>query len=129
MGNLTIGDVAKRAGMRTSAIRYYEEVGVLPPAARQSGQRRYDPAVLDRLAVVRLAQEAGFSVAEIRELVSGFERSGVASERWQALAQRKEAELDRLIAQAEGMKALLAESLRCGCITLDACSWIRRREA
>lgn len=124
MGNLTIGEVAKRAGVRTSAIRYYEDVGVLPPAGRRSGQRRYDEAVLDRLAVVHLAQESGFSVAEIRELVAGFEATGVATERWQELARRKLAELDGLMAKLQDMKLLLNESLRCGCVSLDACPWV-----
>ena len=53
---LTIGEVARRARLRASALRYYEDVGVLPPAVRVRGQRRYDEAVLVRLAVVRLAQ-------------------------------------------------------------------------
>src|SRR5262245_48198954 len=123
MSNLTIGEVAKRAGLRTSAIRYYEDVGVLPPAARRGGQRRYDAAVLDRLAVVHLAQEAGFTVAEIRELVAGFEDSGVATERWRELARRKLVELERQMARLQDMKLLLHESLRCGCVTLDACPW------
>ncbi len=69
---LTIGEVARRAGVRTSALRYYEEVGVLPPPERKSGQRRYDETVLARLAVVRLAQELGFTVAEIRALGRGL---------------------------------------------------------
>lgn len=124
MARLTIGEVAKRAGMRTSALRYYEEVGVLPPAERISGQRRYDEAVLARLAVVQLAQEVGFSVAEIRSLVDGFADTGVASARWQELARRKLAEVDALIRRAEHMKQLLEESLSCGCLTLDACQLV-----
>lgn len=129
---LTIGEVARRAGVRPSALRYYEEVGVLPPAERQSGQRRYDEAVLARLAVVRVAQEVGFTVAEIRALVEGFDQTGVAAERWQKLASRKLTEVDALIAHAENMKRLLEESLRCGCLTLDACALVadlRQREA
>ncbi len=121
---LAIGEVARRAGLRTSALRYYEEVGVLPPAARVDGQRRYNEAVLARLAVVRLAQEVGFTVAEIRSLVEGFDNVGVASHRWRVLASRKLAETDALIARAENMKRLLEESLHCGCVTLDACALV-----
>ena len=124
---LTIGEVARRAGLRTSALRYYEEVGVLPPAERVSGQRRYDEAVLARLAVIRLAQELGFSVAEIRSLVEGFDEASVPSERWREMATNKLTEVDALITRAEQMKQLLEESLRCGCLTLDACALVAQR--
>lgn len=127
MGTLTIGEVARRAGLRTSALRYYEEVGVLPPAERISGQRRYDEGVLARLAVIRLAQELGFSLAEIRALVEGFDDVGVPSERWRELASHKLTEIDALITRAAHMKQLLEESLRCGCLTLDACAVVLER--
>lgn len=127
MGTLTIGEVARRAGLRTSALRYYEEVGVLPPAERLGGQRRYDEAVLARLAVVRLAQELGFSLVEIRALVEGFDDVGVPSERWRELASQKLTEVEALITHAEQMKRLLEESLRCGCLTLDACAVVLAR--
>ena len=65
---LTIGDLAHRAGLATSAIRYYERVGLLPPAARVSGQRRYGEDDVARLAFIGAAQHAGFTLAEIREL-------------------------------------------------------------
>lgn len=122
MRAMTIGEVARRAGVRPTAIRYWEGEGVLPPPRRAGGQRRYDEAVLARLAVVRLAQEVGFSVAEMRALVEGFDAEGVAAERWRALAERKLGEVDALIARAEETKRVLAESLRCGCVTLDACA-------
>ena len=127
MGTLTIGEVARRAGVRTSALRYYEEVGVLPTAERVNGQRRYDEAVLARLAVVRLAQDLGFTVAEIRALVEGFGDVGVPSERWRELASRKLTEISALITHAEHMRQLLKESLDCGCLTLDACAVVLER--
>lgn len=127
MAMLTIGEVARRAGLRASALRYYEEVGILPPAERVGGKRRYDEAVLARLAVIRLAQDVGFSVAEIRSLVEGFDEAGVASTRWQELAGRKVGEVDALINRAEQMKRLLEESLGCGCLTLDACQLVLQR--
>lgn len=124
MGALTIGEVAQRAGLRTSAVRYYEDAGVLPPAARVGGQRRYDETVLARLAVIRLAQEVGFSVAEIRALVDGFDNAGVASERWQEMARLKMADVNALLQRAERMKQLLEASLECGCLTLDTCQLV-----
>jgi MerR family redox-sensitive transcriptional activator SoxR len=124
MVSLTIGEVARRAGLRTSAIRYYEEVGVLPPTVRIGGQRRYDEAVLARLAVVRLAQEVGFTIAEIRSLVKGFDEAGVPSARWRQLATHKLTEVDALIARAGQMKRILEASLHCGCVTLDSCALV-----
>ncbi len=77
-GDLTIGELARRAGVRTSALRYYEDVGVLPVARRVSGQRRYAPEALQRVAVVQVAQEAGFTLAEIRLLLHGSSARAVA---------------------------------------------------
>ena len=122
MEKLTIGEVARLASVRPSAIRYYESAGVLPAPRRVSGQRRYDGSVLQRLAIIQLAQEAGFTVAEIKGLFYDFAADTPASERWQALATRKLVEVEALIARAEGMKRLLEESLlRCRCLSLEEC--------
>jgi MerR family transcriptional regulator, redox-sensitive transcriptional activator SoxR len=123
MDALTIGEVAHRAGIRPSAIRYYESSGVLPAPRRVSGRRRYEPGVLQRLALIRLAQDAGFTVAEIKSLFSDFAPETPASARWQALATRKLVEVEALIARAQGMKRLLEEGLlRCRCPSLDECA-------
>jgi MerR family redox-sensitive transcriptional activator SoxR len=123
MEELTISQVARRAGIRPSAIRYYESSGVLPTPRRVSGRRRYDTSVLQRLAVIQLAQEAGFTIAEIKRLFSDFEADFPASARWQALAKQKLVEVDALIARAQRMKRLLEECLlRCRCLSLDECA-------
>lgn len=123
MEEFTISEVASRARLRPSAIRYYESIGLLPPPRRASGQRRYDASVLHRLAVIQLAQEAGFTMAEIGRLFYDFEADTPASERWQALATQKLAEVDALIARAQGMKRLLEESLlKCRCLRLEECA-------
>jgi MerR family redox-sensitive transcriptional activator SoxR len=123
MEELTIGEVAQRAGIRASAIRYYESVAVLPAPQRINGCRRYDASVLERLAVIQLAQKAGFTVAEIRTLFSGFTPETPASARWEALAQQKLAEVDALIYRAQAMKRVLEEQLlRCRCLTLEECA-------
>ena len=83
---LTIGEVAQLAGLRRSALRYYESVGLLPPPERVNGRRRYDHSVLQQLAVLRLAQQAGFTVAEMRVLVHGFPSDIPVSARWRTLA-------------------------------------------
>ncbi len=120
---LTIGEVAQRAGIRASAIRYYESVALLPAPQRINGRRRYDSTVLERLAVIQLAQQAGFTVAEIRTLFNGFTPETPASARWEALAQQKLAEVNALIRRSQAMKRLLEEQLlRCRCLTLDECA-------
>ncbi len=119
MNELTIGEVAARAGINTSRIRYYERVGVLPHAERGTGgQRRYAPAVLDRLAIIDVAQRAGLTLEEIREL-TGSENHG---ERARALAERKLPAVVALIARAEAMRAWLQAAQSCDCATVDLCS-------
>ena len=79
MESMSIGEVDQRVGVRPSALRYYEGVRLLPPPERENGRRRYDGEVLrealDRLAVVRVAQQAGFTLSEIRTLLGGFSDS------------------------------------------------------
>ena len=119
---LTISEVARRAGIRPSAIRFYESSGVLPAPRRSSGRRRYDASVLDRLAVIQLAQEAGFTVSEIKSLFSAFATETPAWERWQTLATQKLTEVEALISRAQTMKRLLEEGLlQCRCLSLEEC--------
>ncbi len=122
MAYLTISQAARQVGLRASAIRYYEEVGILAPAPRAGGQRRYDSAVVHRLAVVRRAQEVGFTLAEIRELFCGFPRSMPVSARWKAMANRKLVELEAKIDQMRSMQELLQNlQNRCACHTVEQC--------
>jgi MerR family redox-sensitive transcriptional activator SoxR len=121
MANLTIGEVARRTGLKTSAIRYYEKIGLLPKPQRISGQRRYDRGVYDYLAVIDVAKRAGFRVEEMRQLFHGFGRGIPAFHRWQVLAQRKIAEMDHVISRAKQMKLLLQKADRCKCLELEDC--------
>ncbi len=124
MDTLSIGEVARRAGIRPSAIRYYESVRLLPAPRRLNGRRRYGPDVLIRLTVVRMAREAGFTVAETRGLFHDFPEDAPASDRWRALAGRKIDEMDALLARAQRMRDVLEQSLRCGCLSFDDCAGI-----
>jgi len=122
MAQLTISQVARQIRLRPSAIRYYERIGLLPPAQRQSGQRRYDPTVLYRLAIIQRARQLGFTLTEIRQLFFGFRDITRASERWRALSQRKLAELDHLMAGIKAVRGLLKKLMtKCRCDTLDQC--------
>lgn len=121
METFSIGEIARQAGLRTSAIRYYEEAGVLPAAQRVGGRRRYGSEVIRVLDVIRFAQQAGFTLEEIRTLFHGFGADIPLSERWEALAQAKLGELDELIARAERMKRAIRAGLACGCVRVEDC--------
>ena len=119
---LTIGEVARRAGVRASAIRYNEEAGLLEEPERVGGKRRYDEEALRRLALIGGAKRAGFTLGEIRTLLHGFPAGTGAAQRWQALASEKLIEVDEAIAQLRQTRGLLEEALRCECASLDECA-------
>jgi DNA-binding transcriptional MerR regulator len=107
---LAIGELARRAGTAPSALRYYERIGLLPPAERAGGKRRYPPSSAERHAFVRLYQDAGFTLKEIRQLLSARSRRRAS---WTPLAEGKIAELDARIAEAQRAKHLLEHALNC----------------
>jgi len=113
---MTIGEVARRTGLATSAVRYYEQLGLIPPAARRGGRRLFDQRALTQLRVVVLAREVGFTLAEIRQLVAEFRQ-----QRWRKLAERKLDEIRQARARLEAMSSLLEKLLRCACFDLDVC--------
>ena len=117
---MRIGEVARRAGVRVSLIRYYEEIGLLPEPGRISGQRRYDETVLRRLAVIDVAQRAGLSLEEIRELVQ--HGTDPMSEHLRELAERRLPEIDALIARAQRVRTWLQTATSCDCQSIDECA-------
>jgi MerR family transcriptional regulator, redox-sensitive transcriptional activator SoxR len=119
---LTIGEVARCAGVRASAIRYYEEAGLLPEPERIGGKRRYEEGILRRLALIEGAKRAGFTLGEIRTLLHGFPTGTGAAQRWQALASEKLVEVEEAIAQLREARELLEEALRCKCVSLGECA-------
>jgi MerR family transcriptional regulator, redox-sensitive transcriptional activator SoxR len=121
MANITIGELARGAGVSASAIRYYEKIGLLPKTQRIGGQRHYEPSALNYLAVIDVAKRAGFRIEEIRLLLHGFGKGIPAFRRWQVLARRKIIEMDDLIARARKMKRLLEKADRCKCLDLEDC--------
>lgn len=119
---LTIGKLADRFGLNTSAIRYYERVGVLPEPARESGQRRYGPDAVRRLEVLEVAKRAGFTLDETRVLLHSAEAGTPAFEALRDLAARKLPEVEALIARAQEMRAWLETATDCSCRSLDVCA-------
>src|SRR5438105_1048980 len=119
--DLAISEVARVFGLRTSAIRYYEQIGILPPPLRRSGQRRYGETILFRLAVIQRARETGFTLDEIRELFFGFRPGTAPPKRWRELSRRKLAELEERMQRLKTMETLLKRLQNCRCDALDEC--------
>ena len=114
-GLVPIGEMARRTGVATSALRYYELIGLLSPAERIGQRRHYPPSSAERVALIRLCQDAGFTLAEIGRLLEGWSRA------WGRLAERKIAELDARIADAQRAKELITHALECPHRDLFSC--------
>lgn len=121
MRELSIGEVAREAGVAASTLRYYEKAGLLPPPPRKARQRRYSKAALGRIYLVRLALDAGFTIRETRTFLAGFSAQTPPAARWRALAERKLAQLEERTRQLEHMRSLLTASFDCRCPTLGDC--------
>jgi MerR family redox-sensitive transcriptional activator SoxR len=122
---MAIGEVAERAGMSTSRIRYYEARSLLPEPDRAAGKRRYDEDVFRRLAIIDAAQRVGFTLEEIRDLLGS--RDELAHERLRELALLKLPELDDLIARATSVRRVLKICSRCTCESIDVCRMFDER--
>lgn len=116
---MAIGEVAERAGMSTSRIRYYEARGLLAAPERAAGKRRYDEDVFRRLAIIDAAQRVGFTLEEILDLVGS--RDELAHERLRELALCKLPELEDLITRATSVRRVLKICSRCNCESIDVC--------
>ena len=119
---LTIGQVARQAGLRTTTLRYYESIGILAPPVRVSGQRRYDERVFRQLAVIKVAQRAGFTMAQIHMLLHEFPDDAPPPERWRAMAHPRLAEVQVLMRQLQESQRILEGMLECECHSMDECA-------
>ncbi len=118
---LTIGEAASFVGVPASTLRYWETAGLLKAPHRVSGKRRYDPEGLQQIEMVALAKRAGFTLAEIRIILSGVSGKTPPSEVWRALASDKLPEVEQTLAEAQTMKKILEAGLRCECLSLEDC--------
>ncbi|MFC7589617.1 MerR family transcriptional regulator [Nonomuraea antimicrobica] len=107
---MTIGELANRTGVATSALRYWEDLGLLPAPARVSGQRRYPPSAVGLVGVVVMLRAVGFTLREIKAFIVARSPAG---DEWRELYQRKLAELDQRIAQAQVARTAIAHVLAC----------------
>lgn len=119
---LSIGEVAEKAGVNVSAIRFYEREGLLPTPERVSGQRRFGEDAVQRLGIIDVAKQAGFSLDEVRVLLTSIDQGSPAHEQLQALAARKLPEVDALIERAQAMRGWLTTASECGCESLESCA-------
>ncbi len=119
--SLTIGELARLAGIHTSAIRYYESIDLLPPPPRASGQRRYEPGSIERLRAIRQARALGFTLGEIRVLLDGFDEGTPPFARWQRIAKQKLPQIEEAITRLTEMKRLLEAGTTCACPTVEDC--------
>jgi MerR family redox-sensitive transcriptional activator SoxR len=122
MPELTITAIARKAGLRTSTLRYYEKIGLLPSARRVAGRRRYDVRALKQLELIAYAKRAGFSLAEIQVLQESAYRGNPPAPLWWDLAKGKAVELDQVIVRAQEAKRRLAALSRCRCRNLAECA-------
>jgi DNA-binding transcriptional MerR regulator len=106
---VSIGEVAARTGTATSALRYYEQLGLVRPLRRDAGRRRYAPAAIKRVGVVILLQELGFTLREVRSFLDSPSSAPV----WRKLAARKLEDLDRQIKKAQAARNAIEHALSC----------------
>jgi len=118
---MKIGELACRAGLNASAIRYYEKLGILAAPHRSGGQRRYPADALDRVLLIRFASDMGFSLDEIKLFLNGLRDNTPVGPRWKRLAHRKIHEVEENIRRARRLKSLLEHLLLCRCASLKVC--------
>ena len=121
---LSIGDVAAATGLHASAIRYYEDAGILPKPGRVSGKRRYHPDTIDRVMLIRFCSRLGMRLTDIRGLLA-TPRGTRAKEYWRRLVDGKLDEIAGLINAARGVERILRESRDCDCVSLESCAFLR----
>jgi DNA-binding transcriptional MerR regulator len=107
---LTIGDLARRTGVATSALRYWEQLGLLPAPTRVSGQRRYPPSAVEQVGAILLLRDVGFTLRDLAALIAS---PPAAAADWRELHERKLAELDQRIARAQAARTAIAHALAC----------------
>jgi MerR family transcriptional regulator, redox-sensitive transcriptional activator SoxR len=118
---MKIGELAAHAGLAASAIRYYEKLGLLPPAERVNSQRRYSTDALDRVLLIRVAGEMDFTLAEIRLFLNGFRPNTPVSARWRKLTASKIVELEQRLAYTRRLLDYLKRLQGCRCVQLHQC--------
>jgi MerR family redox-sensitive transcriptional activator SoxR len=126
---LPIGEVARRSGVASSALRFYEQQGLISSERAGSGHRRYPRPVLRRIAFIVFAQRIGLTLAEIGAELAMLPPHGVPTRRdWSRLSATWSSRIDERIAELERLKLGLTECIGCGCLSLDRCRLANPRD-
>jgi MerR family redox-sensitive transcriptional activator SoxR len=119
---LTVGELAERSGVTTSALRFYEQQGLIHSRRTQGNQRRYARDILRRVAFIRVSQRVGIPLSEISDALSILpEDRAPTQEQWVRLSEKWRADLDRRITQLVKLRDELVDCIGCGCLTLERC--------
>ena len=119
---LSIGEVARRSGVAPSALRFYERQGLIAASRTDGNQRRYDRAVLRRIALLQAGRAAGIPLAQIRGALEGLPTSRTPSRRdWERLSNRWRDDLDARIETLQALRERLTTCIGCGCLSIDRC--------
>jgi MerR family transcriptional regulator, redox-sensitive transcriptional activator SoxR len=119
---LTIGEVAARSGVAPSALRFYEREGLIEAARTDGNQRRYERAVLRRIAFIQAGRAAGVTLAEIKHALDGLPRSRTPSRKdWERLSNKWRDDLDARIETLRALRDRLTTCIGCGCLSIDQC--------
>lgn len=122
---LTIGEVAQRSGLPVSTLHFWEAKGLIRSVRSEGNQRRFARAELRRIAVIKIGQHAGVSLAEIREMLGTLPADrAVSAKNWATLSKRWKSSLDDRIARLTALRNQLGECIGCGCLSLNKC-WLR----
>ena len=122
MTTVSIGEAARRTGVAATALRDYEDAGVLPPAARVHGRRRYDASAIRRIELLRFAQRAGFTLSEVKATFCSVESGAALHASWAPIARAKLDELAALGARIRRMRRDVRRALRCRCKRIEDCT-------
>lgn len=127
---VTIGDLAARSGLATSALRYYEDRGLIEARRTSGNQRRYSRATLRRVSVIKAAQQLGLSLEEIGSAMEALpDRRTPSRKDWERMSKRWRRTLDERIAALERLRDTLDGCIGCGCLSLDTCSLFNQEDA
>jgi MerR family redox-sensitive transcriptional activator SoxR len=119
---LTIGEVAQRSGLPVSTLHFWEAKGLIRSVRSEGNQRRFARAELRRIAVIKIGQRAGVSLAEIREMLGTLPADrAVSAKNWATLSKRWKSSLDDRIARLTALRNQLGECIGCGCLSLNKC--------
>jgi MerR family transcriptional regulator, redox-sensitive transcriptional activator SoxR len=120
---LTIGEVVARSGAPASALRFYEAEGLIASRRTEGNQRRYERAVLRRIAFIRAGRAAGIALSQIRAGLATLPDDRTPTKRdWQRLSKAWQADIDDRISTLQALRDRLATCIGCGCLSIDACA-------